>query len=1036
MLTDLLTGLNPEQQDAVREPSAGFLKIAAGAGSGKTEVLTRRIVALLRQGILPMELVAITYTRKAAAEMKERLAHPARGLTASVLRNLQVSTFHAFLGDLLRRDPFGAGIDRGDTVLTEGGRRLLLADLLEEFRAAHADALLEGPEAFGPDQAHHVTSLFPGLLGHVRRFLLSPGGFQRFTDERFARRGTPPSPLEKRVQIWFFRFYSRYLQKLGERHLLDFDEILLRSSALIADQRAAGSDPAQRVFLIDEFQDNNQEQFGIIRTFVDGREGHITVVGDEKQSIYRFQGADIRTFHAFPATRTIWLNQNYRSVQEILTLADRYISRNIENPPPPQTADRGASTRPRPIACLLAAAPGSSEEAETIADLIQTLVRGGLAIETRQGKRPAAYGDFAIIVHSVNRLPRAYEDALLVRGIPYVMAGGLGFYARHEIAAVVAFLRLLVRPTDDLSLATILTGPQYGLSDAELSALFHDRREEHVSLLAHLLALPESVLPERVRSFRRLFVRLQGMSGTLGILDLVHAVLEQAGFLEHAAAQTDDLRRRRLENNLAKFVGIVRAFEANGVFTTLRDFLAYHDRTIESGVDEDEAGLGLEEGEAVKILTIHKSKGLEFPVVFLPNLHTRTFKREQGLFMTRDQGLVVHRKECEGSPEAEIRAVFDAEQVANSAEERRKLYVALTRARDLLVISGSETDIDKPGQPIGELAGMLRADETLGSVDALAEWPTVAERWLAAGTASSAPATPLPSQPADGVDLTPQITALTGRFLRLREEASRPRRVAGSGVSEEIYSLGDLDAYEQCPRRYFFQRRHIAPLAGPSESGRGPAVGNLVHRTLRLYHEGNVSALPDDVRRDRLFGLLDRLVPLHGEEGAAGRDRAAALLASYLASPLAATDAAHLEAEVNLRLEVTGTSDQDGPFLLRGFADRIDLRDGEVYIIDYKSHAFSPAAHAVYARQLALYLAAARRGLFGKSGALAFASAALAYLTETSVRIEPVDPDLPAFERSATELVARIRGERAWQPPAEAPCSTCAFAALCAKPPA
>jgi RecB family exonuclease len=255
-------------------------------------------------------------------------------------------------------------------------------------------------------------------------------------------------------------------------------------------------------------------------------------------------------------------------------------------------------------------------------------------------------------------------------------------------------------------------------------------------------------------------------------------------------------------------------------------------------------------------------------------------------------------------------------------------------------------------------------------------------------------------------------------------------------VSEEIYSLGDLDAYEQCPRRYFFQRRHIAPLAGPSESGRGPAVGNLVHRTLRLYHEGNVSALPDDVRRDRLFGLLDRLVPLHGEEGAAGRDRAAALLASYLASPLAATDAAHLEAEVNLRLEVTGTSDQDGPFLLRGFADRIDLRDGEVYIIDYKSHAFSPAAHAVYARQLALYLAAARRGLFGKSGALAFASAALAYLTETSVRIEPVDPDLPAFERSATELVARIRGERAWQPPAEAPCSTCAFAALCAKPPA
>ncbi|HOY65611.1 MAG TPA: ATP-dependent DNA helicase [Candidatus Ozemobacteraceae bacterium] len=1038
MLTDLLAGLNPDQQDAVREPPSGFLKIAAGAGSGKTEVLTRRVVALLRQGIRPVELVAITYTRKAAAEMKERLALPARGLTASVLRNLQVSTFHAFLGDLLRRDPFGAGIDRGDAVLTEGGRRLLLADLLEEFRAAHADALLEGAEAFGPDLAHPVTGLFPGLLGHVRRFLLSPGGFQRFTDERFARRGTPPSPLEKNVQAWFFRFYSRYLQKLAERHLLDFDEILLRSSALIADQRAAGSDPVQRVFLIDEFQDNNQEQFGIIRTFIDGREGHITVVGDEKQSIYRFQGADIRTFHAFPATRTIWLNQNYRSVQEILTLADRYISYNIDNPPPPQTADRGGSTRPGPVACLLAAAPGSTEEAETVANLIQTLVGGGLAIETRQGKRPAAYGDFAIIVHSVNRLPRAYEDALLARGIPYVMAGGLGFYARHEIAAVVAFLRLLVRPTDDLSLATILTGPQYGLSDTELATLFHDRREDRVSLLAHLLALPESALPERVRSFRRLFIRLQGMSGTLGILDLVHAVLEQAGFLEHAAAQTDDLRRRRLENNLAKFVGIVRAFESNGIFTTLRDFLAYHDRTIESGVDEDEAGLGLEEGEAVKILTIHKSKGLEFPVVFLPNLRTRTFKREQGLFMTRDQGLVVHRKECEGSPEAEIRAVFDAEQAANLGEERRKLYVALTRARDLLVISGSETDLGKPGQPIGEVAEMLRADGTLGSVGPLAEWPSVAERWLAAGTVPPLPAEvsaePLPNDNAG--DLAPQIAALAGRIRRDREAATAAGRRSGTGMGEEIYALGDLAAYEECPRRYFFQRRHIAPLAGPAEAARGPAVGNLVHRTLRLYHETCVSALPAAARRERLFGLLDRLVPLHGEEGAAGRERAAALLGAYLASPLAATDAAHLEAEVNLRLAVEGTPAQDGPFLLRGFADRIDLRDGEIYIIDYKTHGFSPALHAAYARQLALYLAAARRGLFGRSGSLAYASAALAYLTETAVRIEPVDPDLPAFERAATALVARIRAERTWQPPSEAPCAGCAFAALCAKPPA
>lgn len=1033
-LTDLLSRLNPDQSRAVSEPPEGFVKISAGAGSGKTEVLTRRIVALLRQGITPSELVAITYTRKAAAEMKERLALPERGLDAAILRDLQVSTFHAFLGDWLRRDPFGAGLDRGDAVLTEGGRKLILAEILEEFRQAHAAALLEGPEAFGPDLAHKITELFPGLLGDVRRYLLSPGGFQRFSDQRFSERPAPPAPLELLVQTWFFRFYSRYLQKLEERHLLDFDEILRRGADLIASQRESGLEPDQRIFLIDEFQDNNREQFGIIKSFIENRSGHVTVVGDEKQSIYRFQGADIDTFRSFPATATIRLNQNYRSTQEILTLADLYISQGIDDPPPPQEAARGASTRPQPVACLLAPPQDESMEAEAVSGMIRTLVAGGLSIDGRDGPRPVTYGDCAIIVNSVTNLPRAYEDALLTRGIPYVLSGGLGFYARHEIAAVVAFLKLLVRPDDDFSLATILTGPQYGLSDEDLARLFRERREEKVSLLSHLLALPEAGLPERVASFRRLFARLQLMSGSLGVLDLVYAVLEQAGFFEHAASQTDDLRRRRLENNLTKFIGIVRAFESNGVFTTLRDFLAYHDKTRDSGVDEDEAGLGLEEGQAVKILTIHKAKGLEFPVVFLPRLRTRGFKREQGLYVTRDQGLITHHGDGTGSPAEVLNAYWNSDEIASAGEERRKLYVALTRARDLLVISGSATNAEKEQQALFELAGMIRDDPGLGSVKPAEEWRSFTDAWLAAG--SLPPQESLPSQAptVEPGEIRPQILALTDRFKREGDARARRAAPGDSAGREEIYSLADLDSYEQCPRRYFFRRRHVASLDEPSQAGRKPAVGNLIHRSLRIYHDSPVSSLSPDERRTRLFQALERILPLHGEEGLAARERASLLLDRYLASPLAATDASLLEAEVNLRLDIAGAAAAEGSFILRGFADRIDIINGDIHIIDYKTHAFSPNSHAAYARQLALYLAAARRGLFGESGTLTIAGASLLYLTAGGARLEPVDPDLPAFETAAAATIARIRSERDWKPASTAPCHECSWVAFCSAP--
>lgn len=226
----------------------------------------------------------------------------------------------------------------------------------------------------------------------------------------------------------------------------------------------------------------------------------------------------------------------------------------------------------------------------------------------------------------------------------------------------------------------------------------------------------------------------------------------------------------------------------------------------------------------------------------------------------------------------------------------------------------------------------------------------------------------------------------------------------------------------------------MAPLDRSAEDAGGPAVGNLVHRALRIYHDAPVSALSPFERRKRLFEALERILPLHGDDGLAGRERASRILERYLACPLAATDASHLEAEVNLRLEIVAPPPAGGPFLLRGFADRIDISDGDIHIIDYKSHAYSPGIHAAYARQLALYLAASRRGLFGEGGRLTIASASLLYLTPDGARLEPVDPDLPAFETAAAATVARIRAERSWSPGSGAPCADCAWAVFCSPP--
>ncbi|MBU1109138.1 MAG: ATP-dependent helicase [Candidatus Riflebacteria bacterium] len=1028
----LIQGLTEEQESAVTWPGSGRLRIAAGAGSGKTEVLTRRISSLLDNGIRASELVAITYTQKAAAEMKTRLVDK-RQLAPARLRDMEVSTFHAFLGRFLRQDPFGAGMDRSDTVIAENNRQLIMRELVEKFAELFGDRIIEGPQALGANVAMKLIGEFPSALGKIRRYLLKPGEFYQMANTLFNERNTEVAQLEKNCLEWLFRFYSCYLEELNRRGLLDFDEILIRSRDLIKDMRQSNTLPERRVFLIDEFQDNNPDQLGIVNLFCHDRESHITVVGDEKQSIYRFQGANIDTFRNFDSDHDILLTDNFRSYHEIIGLADKFLELggNTGKMYAPQTARRGSSPRVSPVACLLHPENISdSEVCAELAEMIKTMASSGMSILDRKAgnERALRYGDIAIVVSSIRNLPQQFEDALATRQIPYIMSGGFSFYARSEIEEILAFLKLLVQPDDDHALIKILSGPLYGLDDVELAEFASAGRNEKTSLLPHLLAQAPELLPLRARQLRELFVLLKERTSRPGLLDLCHFILEQAGFYEYAAAQTSDLRRRRMENNLTKFLGIVRNFEQNGIFTSLRDFLSYIERILTSDIDEDEAGLGLEEGDAIKVMTIHKSKGLEFPVVICPFLKKRRYRATNRIYFDRHYGLIVNdpsKPGRKGAPPA-LEKYLEEDRCASEDEDRRKLYVAFTRAEDLLIISGRE-EFSRPPEkenelpePLYEVHQLLSENPELGSCANLPEWRQLLAQWLEHGQLSPELKSTAPAAAADLGELESNIRHISAFLNQI------PLVENLDNNSQDIFSLQDINLFKTCPRRYLFTSRHVTSFYERQPSFYG-ILGTLVHETIRLYHsEGGHLLNNNETSRQMAKSILDTLIPCYGDAGREASIIARGITLNYIASELGKTEPWQIEAEVNVKFDGSGR-----PFFVRGFADRVDRSGSDIRIIDFKTRKYAAEAHASYSDQLALYQIAASRGVLGDFGCLSFARSFIAYLTYDEVRLVDIEPDMPAFEEKLEKTVAAIRSETTWKPNAGVSCEDCGFSILC-----
>ncbi|RJF43227.1 ATP-dependent DNA helicase PcrA [Actinomyces sp. 2119] len=646
----LVEGLNPAQAQAVTHSGSPLL-IIAGAGSGKTRVLTHRVAHLIATGrARPGEILAITFTNKAAAEMRERVT----ALVGPAGERMWVSTFHSACVRILRRSHEAAGLRSTFSVYDAADSTRLITLIVRELGI--------DPKRFTPKTfAHRISDLKNELV----------------TPEELARTAQPTNPMERHL----VEVYQAYAQRLAAANALDFDDIIMRTVALLQTQPAVAEAYRRRFrhVLVDEYQDTNHAQYVLVRELVGGPgtsgegsplpAGELTVVGDSDQSIYAFRGATIRNIEEFeqdyPSARTILLEQNYRSTQNILTAANTVISRNSGRRPKNLWTSSGDGA---PVTGYVA--DSEHDEARWVSQEIDRLA-------DEHGVRPAEVAVF----YRTNAQSRALEEVFVRSGQPYKVVGGTRFYERREVKDAIAYLRAVDNPDDDVNLRRILNVPRRGLGDKAEAALAEHASRHAVSFgraVADAAGVPredparqgddEPPVVEglttrarnQVRGFHELLVSLRQMLGEgQGVAEVLDSALDASGYLAELRASDDPQDATRVEN-LAELHSVASDFQAANPTGTLADFLERVSLVSDSDQlpDADEAGTGgLPEGQ-VTLMTVHTAKGLEFPVVFVTGMEDGTFPHVRSL-----------------SEEADL------------AEERRLAYVALTRARERLYLT-------------------------------------------------------------------------------------------------------------------------------------------------------------------------------------------------------------------------------------------------------------------------------------------------------------------------------------------------------------
>jgi DNA helicase-2/ATP-dependent DNA helicase PcrA len=625
---DLLSSLNPEQQEAVLQTD-GALLILAGAGSGKTRVIAHRIAHLVSEQITqPDRVLAVTFTNKAAEEMRTRV----ETLLGVDCRQMWISTFHSLCARLLRREAPHIGLSRDFVIYDSTDQLTVIKQALKEIglddstvqprvalsRISHAKNRMEGPEVFTANAAWNPRDAQVGTL------------------------------------------YGMYLKALRDANALDFDDLLLKTVELFEKSEAVRERYADKFkyVMVDEYQDTNRPQYLLVQRLA-GKHRNLCVVGDPDQSIYKWRGADLRNIldfeHDFPEARTVRLERNYRSTQVILDAASAVISQNRNRKEKRLYTERAGGAK-----VLYYRAGDDLDEAEFIAKTARVALHDNVE-------------NTVAVLYRTNAQSRTVEDALRRSGTDYKIIGGVRFYERKEIKDALAYLKLVLNPHDDVSLRRVINVPARGIGKGVMESLegVEIAVDDAPPLLAGLnpVAASNSLWARLVRAvdqkllaprataslaaFRDLMTSLTAMAASESVSIALGKVIDQSGYLQDLREERSEEAESRIEN-LMELVSAAREYETRNPEPSLAGFV--DQLSLLSDVDE-EAG---SRNARVLMMTMHSAKGLEFPVVVISGL---------------EEGLFPHSRSAEDEAELE--------------EERRLCYVGITRAQRRLVLTSA-----------------------------------------------------------------------------------------------------------------------------------------------------------------------------------------------------------------------------------------------------------------------------------------------------------------------------------------------------------
>ncbi|MFB3165165.1 DNA helicase PcrA [Neobacillus sp. 179-J 1A1 HS] len=582
----LLNGLNPEQQNAVKATD-GPLLLMAGAGSGKTRVLTHRIAYLIvEKRVNPYNILAITFTNKAAREMRERIGK----MMGGAAEEIWISTFHSMCVRILRRDIDRMGFNRNFTILDTGDQQSVVKGILKDKNL--------DPKKYDP-------RAILGAISSAKNELIDP--------EEYAK--TAGGYFEQTVSD----VYTEYQKRLRKNQALDFDDLIMMTIQLF--QRVPEVlEYYQRKFQyihVDEYQDTNRAQYMLVK-FLANRFKNLCVVGDSDQSIYRWRGADIANILSFekdyPDAKVILLEQNYRSTKRILLAANKVIENNVT-----RKAKNLWTENPEGNKLVYYRADSEQGEAQFVAGKIKEL--------TREGKYKLS--DVAIL-YRTNAQSRVMEEVLLKSNIEYSIVGGTKFYDRKEIRDMLAYLRLIANNDDDISLQRIINVPKRGIGSSSVDKMANFAAMHDISIFealdsVELLGLSPKIT-KGAREFRDLIKNYTQMQEFLSVTELVEDILDKSGYREMLKAEKSIEAQSRLEN-LDELLSVTKNFEEVNEDKSLVAFLT--DLALVADIDSlDEDG---EKTDSITLMTLHSAKGLEFPVVFLIGLEEGVFPHSRSL---------------------------------------------------------------------------------------------------------------------------------------------------------------------------------------------------------------------------------------------------------------------------------------------------------------------------------------------------------------------------------------------------------------------